>query len=329
MKILFVHKGLSTFVASDLKILQKRYKVKDVSVKNRFINIPMAFLDVARSDLIFAWFASWHSLFYILFPKLLRKYSIVVAGGYDVANMPEIDYGLIRRGIKKIIGKSILRLSDAVLCFSQFSKEEASRNAGVSEEKVHLVYLGVESENVEKDLIKENMVITVGNINFSNLKRKGMESFVYAAGFIPDIPFVLIGKWEDKAIDYLKSVASPNVVFPGFIPADELRKYMQRAKVYVQVSAHEGFGLALAEAMLYECIPVVTKIGALPEIVGDVGLYTSSADPKVVAEKIGTALTLENDLGKKARERIVQRFPLKRREEEIFRFINNLMRLQI
>lgn len=71
----------------------------------------------------------------------------------------------------------------------------------------------------------------------------------------------------DDSIDYLKSIATPNVEFTGFVAEDELIKWYQKAKVYNQPSWHEGFGISVAEAILCECIPVVSDCGALPEVV--------------------------------------------------------------
>ena len=96
-------------------------------------------------------------------------------------------------------------------------------------------------------------------------------------------------------------------------------KYYQRAKVYVQVSAHEGFGCSLAEAMLCECVPVVTNKGAIPEVVGDTGFYVPYGDLKATAEAIKEAL--KSDRGKEARERIKRMFPVEKREEKLVSLI--------
>ena len=41
--------------------------------------------------------------------------------------------------------------------------------------------------------------------------------------------------------------------------------------IYLQLSRHEAFGLSIVEAMTYNCIPIVTNVFALPEIVGTNG----------------------------------------------------------
>ena len=94
--------------------------------------------------------------------------------------------------------------------------------------------------------------------------------------------------------------------------------------MYVQVSAHEGFGVAVAESMLCGCIPVVTPRYALPEVVGDCGFYVPYGDEKATAEAIKKALDAPDELGKKARERIKKLFSMERREKELVDLIEGI-----
>ena len=113
-----------------------------------------------------------------------------------------------------------------------------------------------------------------------NLERKGHRPFVLAARELPDVRFVLAGRWDDDAIDVLRADAPENVLFTGYLEDEELDAWFRRAAVYAQPSLHEGFGLSLAEAMLAGAVPVVTKAGALPEVVGDVGRDDRRADAR-------------------------------------------------
>jgi glycosyltransferase involved in cell wall biosynthesis len=105
----------------------------------------------------------------------------------------------------------------------------------------------------------------------------------------------------------------------GYVPDEQMMKYLHEAKVYVQVSAHEGFGISLAEAMLCECVPVVTDRGAIPEVVGDCGFYVPYGEPEATAEAIKSAL--QSDLGPNARNRIKNNFSIKEREKRLISFI--------
>ena len=145
-------------------------------------------------------------------------------------------------------------------------------------------------------------MITVGVINEDTVKRKGIECFVKSARYLPHVRFAVIGGWLDDSIEYLKSIAPQNVEFTGFVSDDELLEWYLKAKVYCPLSLYESFGMALAESMCCECVPVVINNAALPEVVGDTGFYVPYGDPEATAEAIKEAL--KSDKGKEARERI-------------------------
>jgi glycosyltransferase involved in cell wall biosynthesis len=117
-------------------------------------------------------------------------------------------------------------------------------------------------------------------------------------------------------------MAGPNVKFTGYLRHEVLLPHYQKAKVYCQLSTHESFGVALAEAMSCSCVPVVTRKYALPEVVGDTGFYVPYNHPKATPEAIRKAL--ESDKGMQARERVNRHFSLKTRERKLIREILDL-----
>jgi glycosyltransferase involved in cell wall biosynthesis len=149
--------------------------------------------------------------------------------------------------------------------------------------------------------------------------------FVQAAACVPDCQFVVVGAWKDEAINDLRAIATPNVTFTGRVSETELLDYFRAASVYVQASAHEGFGLSVAEAMLAGCIPVVTRAGSLPEVVGEVGIYVSLNSAEAVAEGVRQALALGGEVRQQARDRILARFPLENRKHALWGFIESLL----
>ena len=326
IKILFVYTDLSSFVKTDLEILKRHFDVEPVQwTRTRDVkNMLRIIWHIFRTDLSFTWFAGGHAARVVFFSKLFGKKSIVVASGYSVANMPEINYGLMLSTESARKAKYVLENADKLMAVSEFNRNEILKYAHPN--KVTLIYHGVDCNKFKPHGEKESIVITVGGVTKSNWKRKGLETFVRAAEFLPHIQFVLIGGHLDSSIEELKSIATPNVEFTGFVSAEKLLGYCQQAKVYVQVSAHEGFGLSLAEAMLCECTPVVTERGAIPEVVGDTGFYVPYGDPKATAEAIDKAL--KSDKGKAARKWIKNKFPLEKREKKLFNTIRTLAHKQ-
>jgi glycosyltransferase involved in cell wall biosynthesis len=112
------------------------------------------------------------------------------------------------------------------------------------------------------------------------------------------------------------------VIFTGYVSDELLVALYRKAKVYCQLSAHESFGVALAEAMACGCVPVVTNRYALPEVVGDAGFYVPYGDPKAAAEAVRQAL--KSNKGTRARERIQKYFSLKAREQKLIKEITSL-----
>jgi len=325
-KILFLSAYNSSFVRNDRNILSKFADVSTISIPKRrniysiSLLICKIFIEVFKNDITYCWFAELPALLVVFFSKLLHKRCVVVVGGYEVANIPEIGYGgmLNKKSVKKV--KYILRSADLILAVSESNRKEIEDNFIAKQLK--LIYNGVQINKFNAEGDKKNIVITVGNVTRENLQRKGLETFVRSAAFLPDVEFILIGKHFDDSSEYLSSIASDNVTFTGFVSDDELLNYMQEAKVYVQVSAHEGFGISLAEAMLCECIPVVTSSGALPEVAGNSAFYVSIKDPQQTAEAIKKALEAEN--GEQFRRHIKENYSLNNREEQLVKIIGDL-----
>jgi glycosyltransferase involved in cell wall biosynthesis len=324
-RILFVHNHLAKFVQIDLALLREKYTVVEWDQRGRVVNLIALARAVAQSDLIVGWFASWHTFFPTWLARWLKRPVLLVVGGYDTANLPAIGYGNMRGGVKRVISRATMRAATGLMTNSYFTRDEVMRNAGVDAARATVIYHGLESVTPPNSR-KENFVITAGNVDRSNLHRKGIESFVRAAAHLPEIPFIVIGAWRDNAIDDLRAIASPNVRFTGWVNDATLANYFARASVYVQPSQHEGFGLAVAEAMLYECVPVVTRVGALPEVVGDAGIYIDEPEPRALADGIRRALQSGDDLRQRARTRIQHEFPMERRRAALYALIDQFVR---
>jgi glycosyltransferase involved in cell wall biosynthesis len=325
-RILFIHNSLTEFVRLDLEELRKHFDVTERFERSRYVNPLALWKQVREHDLVFGWFASWHTFVPLMMASISHKPSVLVVGGYDLANMPEIGYGHQRGGLKKWISRRTMRFASRLITNSIYSRDEAIKNAAVFAEQIRAVYHGVPDQfGTLPAGPRARMALTVGNVDRGNLHRKGHESFVRAAALLPDVSFVLVGNWKDNAIEYLRSIATPNIIFTGRISDRALLDYYRRAAVYVQPSLHEGFGLSVAEAMLAGCVPVTTRAGALPEVTGECGLRISSTDPAEIARAIQQALAYPDEARLSIRARILEEFPLSKRTEQLDQLIRPLM----
>jgi glycosyltransferase involved in cell wall biosynthesis len=325
VRLLFVHSRKASFVAIDREILAERFEIEDLYQPGRVPNVPKVVRQVLRADVVFGWFASWHTFLPITLAALLRKPSVMVIGGFDTANMPDIRYGHQRGGLRRHASRWIFRRATRLITNSNYSLSEIERNTPIPRERVTVVHHGVPDPFDEEPANKERMALTVGAIDRSTLVQKGQLPFVQAARELPDVRFVFAGKWLDDAVEELKAAAPENVELTGWLSDDDLHAAYRRAAVYVQASRHEGFGLAVAEAMLAGCVPVVMNATAMPEVVGDAGILIDSQEPAAVAEGIGKALAMGPDAAARARERILTAFPMERRREGILRVVDEAL----
>jgi glycosyltransferase involved in cell wall biosynthesis len=173
---------------------------------------------------------------------------------------------------------------------------------------------------------REQLVLTVGNVDRANLERKGLRAFVDAAGLLPELAWVIAGKWiGEGGVADLRARAGANVTLTGWIDDPELDALYARAAVYVQASVHEGFGVSVAEAMLAGCVPVVTRAGALPEVVGDAGVIIAERSPQAIAAGVRDALERSaRGGGEAARKRALERFPVSARAEALWSLVEGL-----
>jgi glycosyltransferase involved in cell wall biosynthesis len=234
--------------------------------------------------------------------------------------MPDIGYGHQRGGLRRWASRWIMRRASRLVTNSRYSLSEIEHNTPIDPDRVTVVHHGVPDPFGElPGERREPEALTVGTIDRSTLEQKGHRPFVEAAGHLPDVRFVFVGAFGDDAIDELRELATENVEFTGRLSEDELLHRYRRASVYVQASRHEGFGMAVAEAMLGGCVPVVMDVTAMPEVVGDAAVLISSQEPEAVARGVRQALELGPEAARRARARILEEFPLDGRRRGLLR----------
>jgi glycosyltransferase involved in cell wall biosynthesis len=81
-----------------------------------------------------------------------------------------------------------------------------------------------------------------------------------------------------------------DVLFPGYIPPDELRLWYNAAELFVYPSLYEGFGLPPLEAMACGTPVITSNVSSLPEVVGEAGLTVDPMDSEGLAEAMSQVL---------------------------------------
>ncbi len=330
-KICFIGNLSSTFVKRDHEILSKHFKVETAEPPKKILGWVSYLVRIAKkvkkSDIVFAWFAGWHSAPGVFFSNLFGKKSVVVVGGYDCANIPELGYGAFAKGrfLKEgMPAKYVFKHADKILVVESSLKEDIVKNAKMSGDNIEYLPTGYDSDYWTPDGKKENIALTVGGGGtLQRIKIKGLDTFVKAAAHLPDIKFIVVGVFGD-AKKYLESIASDNVELIGFLGQDELREYYRKAKVYCQLSIREGLPNTLCEAMLCGCVPVGTdSVPGIRAAMGDTGFYVPYGNVKATADTIRGAFDCFGDknLVTLPRKKIMKMFSVKKREEYLNNFV--------
>ena len=325
-----VRPSRATFIEEDIALLRRHFEVRTVDVfeEGRSLGSSLkVFLRLLRgvlwSDVTYSWFAEVYALWTVRLSRLMLRKSVVVVGGYEVADVPEADYGALRDPKSAKVVKKTLNGADRAIAVSGLVEDEVRTLCPLC--PVETVYLGVDCAKLIPSGPKERLVVTVGSSMGHHLRLKGIDMFARASLSLPDVDFRVVGPCDDSSREAVAAM-NPKVVLMGTLPREELVELMSRAKVYCQLSMRESFGMALAESMALRCMPVVTRAGALPEIVGDVGSIVPRDDVEAAAEAIKNALY--SDGGPAARDRICREFPIERREKTLVRIIKGLVELR-
>ena len=312
LRIGFLFHHPSTFVVRDIAILAEFGDIRQIAYRGKGDMLRLA-STVLRTDLNYSWFALGYARAAVRISKLVHKKSIVVAGGFDVASIPELDYGMARSGRDVKRTRYVLENATRILAVSKATEEDVLRLA--EDANVDVVYHGFDSDEYSPRGEKENLVLTVAKVSDQNLRLKGLSTFIEASRRMRDTKFVIVGEYDKRIAETIRKDSQRNLFLTGRLSTGELLEYYRKAQAYCQLSYHESFGCALAEAMLCECVPVVTNRGAIPEVAGDAGIYVEYGNVEETVEVISKAL--ESDNGSEARDRIVRTFPLSKRKEAI------------
>ena len=325
MKVLVVYYGnKTTFIQRDIDILSKHFNVDEISIR-KAKDIFSLGKKIKNSDVVFIWFAGKHAGISVFLAKLFGKKSVVVVGGYDAAKVPEINYGLWAVGSfwDKTLAKYALKKANKVIAVSKNLVENLRKYAKIKRE-ILVVPTGYDysfwrPNNAEK----ENLVLTVALINTNKrIKLKGIDLFLKVAKVCPDIKFLIIGVKNEMREEVKKRVKSKNVKILPPLPPSELRKYYQKAKVFTLLSLSEGLPNTLCEAMLCGCVPVVTNVGAMREVVGEHGFIVNRNEQEI-CQVIKKAISLYPKVKNLVREKIIKMFPLTKREEKLVGIIKD------
>lgn len=199
--------------------------------------------------------------------------------------------------------RSAAKRAEKIIAVSNFTKKDIIDKLGVDSGKVEMTYEGSDFkhyatyENAEEILKKYGIIkpylLYVGNA----YPHKNLERLVLVYKKIkkqhPELTLILVGGADffyERLKKYAKENAARGVVFPGYVPDEDLDVFYREAKLYVFPSLYEGFGLPPLEALAKNTPVVSSSRTSMPEVLGDVAKYFDPEDLDSMEKAILAAL---------------------------------------
>ena len=210
--------------------------------------------------------------------------------------------------------RRMLDQAAVVLTVSEFLKAQVVNWFGVKPERICVVGNGVEEEYFRAAELPRGLsaqpgdppfALAVGGLNHLD----GGDRIVLLAKLmlqrLPDFRILVAGCQHDER--FRKHVMElPNVTLLGYQKAERLALYMRDAVALVFPTRYETFGVAAAEAMAVGTPVITCRSTAVPEVVGDAGIYANPDEPESIIEalvELQTRSGLRGDLIGRGRQR--------------------------
>lgn len=211
-------------------------------------------------------------------------------------------HGATQRRYLEYMVKQSVRNADRVIAISHNTGRDIVRLLDVPQEKVVVVPLAAGTEfkplaepEIEhfrrlKGLPKQ-FFLYLGTLE----PRKNIPALLQAYAHLRDLqenaPMLVVagGKgWNyERIFQLVKELElEHHVLFPGFVPRDEVVFWFNAATVFVYLSEYEGFGLPPLQAMACGVPVIVNNASSLPEVVGEGGYVLDANAPEQVAKAL-------------------------------------------
>ncbi|MBI5674134.1 MAG: glycosyltransferase family 4 protein [Nitrospirae bacterium] len=207
-----------------------------------------------------------------------------------------------------LLTRSGARRAKRILSISEYTKRDLVECYGIDPAKIDVIYWGVSDRFVpilDRHLIETvrnkyelpvEYILYVGKVE----ARKNISRLIQAYHFLKqqsDVrhKLVVAGKWSYLNADVTETVDKlqlhDDVIFLPEFDRLDLPVIYNGASVFVFPSLLEAFGIPPIEAMACGIPVVVSQLTAIPEIVGEAGVYVDPLDPKSIADGLHRALT--------------------------------------
>jgi len=210
--------------------------------------------------------------------------------------------------IQWIFTPKALKKVEGIIAISQFTKNELIDLIGIEENRITVVYQGVDHslyKPMDKEYCKKYFGLNPKEKHIlyvaSNLYHKRLD--------LAKAIFEEIKKCRDDVklikAGYSERLEGDGIISIGWVDEKDMPKLYNSADVYLHTSEYEGFGLPVLEAMACGVPVVASNKASLPEVVGSAGILVDLDDNCIqeFAENILRILDRNIKVDRKALER--------------------------
>jgi glycosyltransferase involved in cell wall biosynthesis len=213
---------------------------------------------------------------------------------------PERTTAEIRRDYPALV-RAHARRADRVIVVSRFVAGEVERLLGIPAERISVCPNGAPDWTPAPSTgSMGGYLLFVGTIEPRKNVRALLDAYARMRSQRADAPrLVLAGHVVPDARDLLSVIQQQplagHVDYRGYVAAEDREALFKGAQALVLPSLDEGFGIPALEAMSAGVPVVVSNRGALPEVVGDAGLFIDPDDPESLTAAL-ERITSDRDL---------------------------------
>ena len=234
--------------------------------------------------------------------------------------------------INIFLEKKCINNSKHIIANSIMTKKQIIEIYGIDENKISLVYNGVDKEeansykieSIRKELELSNckVILFVG----SGYKRKGVKEFLYILSQLSFKNFKALVVGKEKNMSFYKSYSEKlglgsKVHFIG--PSVNVAEFYEVSDIFLFPTHYEPFGFVVLEAMHHGNAIITTKKCGASEVLKNEYVMKSPSDPRVVNE-LDNLLDNEKLLGeiKRKNKEIAKKYSLQRNFNETLKVID-------
>lgn len=235
-----------------------------------------------------------HSLHPLLMPARSAA-CVVTIHDLNFLSHPERTRAEIRRDYPAL-ARQHANTADHIIVVSEFTAGEVVSRLGVPRDCITVCSPGAPDWTPRPGGAPNGYVLFLGTLeprkNVGTLLDAWERLVSRATGPLPEL--VLAGQTTPDATPWLERVSraplAGHVRHIGYVTPQSRQNVYAGARLLVQPSFEEGFGIPVLEAMTLGVPVVAANRGALPEVLGHAGLLFDAQDPEALASAISRVL---------------------------------------